>query len=213
MASAVEICNLAMSFLGDSGNIATIAPPDATTAAKMCAIYYPIAKAAMLELHDWSFATKRGLLPQLATEEVYGWKGVYGLPADCMRVIGIQAHTAGLSKHDTWVAAHTYWATEPLDNNTFEVLSGRLYTNVRSPVATYVTSEVSEGAFSPTFVTAFAYYLATEIAGSRVKGEEGQKLSNLLSKQFQLALSVAKTRDANQQRKRIHYTPLWILGR
>ena len=43
MASAVEICNLALSFLGDSGGVATINPPDGTTVSKMCAIFSPIA--------------------------------------------------------------------------------------------------------------------------------------------------------------------------
>ena len=52
-----------------------------------------------------------------------------------------------------------------------------------------------------------------EIAGSRVKGGEGQKLASLLSKQFQVALSTAKTRDANQQRKQVCFTPSWIVRR
>ena len=69
MASAVEICNLALSFLGDTGSIASIDPPESPAQAKMCAIYYPIAKSAMLEMHDWSFATKRQLLAKLSSEE------------------------------------------------------------------------------------------------------------------------------------------------
>lgn len=210
MANAVEICNLAMSFLGDAGSIATINPPDGTTASKMCAIYYPIAKSAMLEMHDWSFATKREALPKLSTDESAGWNGVYDVPADCMRVIRVRPHNRTAAPE--WWTSYPMWFVEPDDAN-FEVLGGKLYTNAVDPVVTYITSEVSEGYFSPTFVTAFAYYLAMEIAGSRVKGEEGQKLSNLLSKQFQVALSVAKTRDANQQRKQVSFTPSWILRR
>ena len=210
MASAVEICNLALSFLGDSGGVATINPPDSTTVSKMCAIYYPIAKSAMLEMHDWSFATKRQLLAKLSTNETAGWRGVYEVPSDCMRVIRVRPHAR--QEMPSWWTDNPLWFVEPNDAN-FEVMGGKLYTNAENPVATYLTSEVSEGYFSPTFATAFAYYLAMEIAGSRVKGEEGQKLASLLSKQFQVALSTAKTRDANQQRKQVCFTPSWIMRR
>ena len=210
MASAVEICNLALSFLGDSGGVATINPPDGTTVSKMCAIYYPIAKSAKLEMHDWSFATKRQLLAKLSTNETAGWRGVYEVPSDCMRVIRVRPHAR--QEMPSWWTDNPLWFVEPNDAN-FEVMGGKLYTNAENPVATYLTSEVSEGYFSPTFATAFAYYLAMEIAGSRVKGEEGQKLASLLSKQFQVALSTAKTRDANQQRKQVCFTPSWIMRR
>lgn len=210
MASAVEICNLAMSFLGDSGSIAAIDPPDNSTASKMCAIYYPIAKSAMLEMHDWSFATKRQLLAKLSAEEPAGWRGIFAVPSDCMRIIRVRPNAR--QEMPSWWTDKATWFMEPNDAN-FEVMSGKLYTNAEDPVATYITSEVSEGYFSPTFVTAFAYYLAMEIAGSRVKGEEGQKLAAMLSKQFQVALSTAKTRDANQQRKQVSFTPSWIMRR
>lgn len=210
MASAVEICNLAMSFLGDAGSIASISPPDSSNAAKICAIYYPIAKSAMLEMHDWSFATKRQLLAKLSSEEPAGWRGVFEVPSDCVRIIRVRPHVR--QELPSWWTHNSMWFMEPNDVN-FEVMGGKLYTNAENPVATYLTSEVSEGYFSPTFVTAFAYYLAMQIAGSRVKGEEGQKLAATISKQFQVALSTAKTRDANQQRKQVTFTPSWITGR
>ena len=210
MASPVEICNLALSFLGDSGSIATINTSDGTAQSSMCATYYPIAKAAMLEMHEWSFATRRKVLAQVDGEDTLGWAGVYALPSDCLRTIRVQAYKDQQANKNIYGQV---WGFETTIDANFERVGERIFTNAPDPVLTYLTSEVTEGHFSPTFVTAFAYYLAMEIAGSRIKGEEGQKLAANLNRSFQQALSIAKTRDANQQRKQVVFTPTWILRR
>lgn len=211
MANAVEICNLALSFLGDSGTVASINPPEATTQARLCAINYPIAKKTMLEVHDWSFATRREFLPRLDDEDGSGWRGVYQLPADALRVIRVKPYgTENPIVRDG--IQYPFFEMNPTDAR-FEVIGRKLYTNADNPIVYYVTSEVSEGLFTPSFVTAFAYCLAQQMAGAKVKGEEGQKLSQLLNKQFVYALSIAKSRDANQQMKRFEFIPKWLAVR
>ena len=59
MASDVEICNLALSHLGDTATVASIDPPEGSAQAEHCARFYPIARDALLEKHDWSWATRR----------------------------------------------------------------------------------------------------------------------------------------------------------
>lgn len=211
MANAVEICNLALSFLGDSATVASINPPEKSTQARMCAIYYPLARTAMLEMHDWSFATRRGILSQLPDEDGSGWRGVYQLPADALRVIRVKPYgTENPIVRDG--VRYPFFEMNPTDAR-FEVLGRKLYTNADNPIAYYITSEVSEGLFTPTFVNAFAYYLATQIAGARVKGKEGQTLAQTIQKQFMVALSIAKSRDANQQMKRTDFIPKWLAVR
>lgn len=210
MASPVEICNLALSFLGDSGSLATIDVPDGSAQSAMCMTYYPIAKAAMLEMYEWSFATRRKVLAMLDGEDTLGWDGVYLMPSDCLRTIRVQAYKDQRANKSVYGQV---WGFEtPIDAN-FERVGDKIFTNAPEPVLTYLTSEVAEGYFSPTFVTALAYYLAMEMAGSRIKGEEGQRLAQNLNRSFQQALSVAKSRDANQQRKQVVFTPNWILRR
>lgn len=207
--SAVAICNLALSFLGDSATVASIDPPEQSTQARMCAIYYPIAKQAMLELFDWSFATEKKSLAKLSEDALPEWQGVYAMPAGCLRIIRIRPSSEHVM-FPNW--RYPIFEIEPPDAD-YELIGRRIYTNAENPVATYITSEVTEGSFSPTFVTAFAYYLAMEIAGARVKGKEGYQYAQNLQKQFQIALSAAKTRDASNQKKRVTFTPIWIQRR
>ena len=211
MANAVEICNLAMSFLGDAASIASVNPPESATQSRMCASYYPIARSAMLEMFDWSFAQKRAFLPRLSDEKGSGWQGVYQLPADSLRVIRVRPYG---TEHPILRDGRLYpFPDSDLPDERFDVMGRKLYTNAENPIAFYITSEVNEGLFSPTFVTAFAYYLASEIAGARIKGKEGQALAQNLQKQFVLALSIAKSRDANQQSKRVSFIPKWLAVR
>lgn len=211
MANAVEICNLALSFLGDRATVASINPPEQTAQAQMCATYYPIARSALLEMHDWSFATKRAILARLDDEDDSGWNGVYQLPSDTMHVIRVKPYgTENPLVRDG--VQYPFFETNPTDCR-FDVLGRKLYTNAENPVAHYVSSEVSEGAFTPTFVTALAYYLAGQIAGARVKGKEGQTVAQTLQKQFMVALSIAKSRDANQQNRRTSFVPKWLAVR
>ena len=76
------------------------------------------------------------------------------------------------------------WFMEPNDAN-FEVMGGKPLHERGKPRGDLRDVGGLGGLLLANLcVTAFAYYLAMEIAGSRVKGEEGQKLSSLLSKQL-----------------------------
>lgn len=208
MANAVEICNMALALLGDSASVASINPPDGSAAARMCSVFYPMCKVAILEMHEWSFALRRGELSKLEDEGVSKWAAAYQRPSDALRVVSIRSSdameiTAGRS------LPRGSFVEEPMDAP-FEVLGRKIYTNAENPIATYITSEVSESDFTPTFVEAFAYYLAGHVAGSRIKGKEGQVLSDDIQKRFLLALSIAKSRDSNQQLKRVGFIPKWL---
>lgn len=209
MADAVSICNLALSYLGDTATVASIDPPEQSTQAQMCAIYYPIARNALLEMHDWSFATYRVQVAKRSEDDTAGWKGVFQMPAGYVRVIKVQDRGWVEGLHFPISNPFDRWDKSP-DGVPFTVAGGKLYTNAEKPIVTYVSSQVTEGAFSPLFVTALGYYLAMEMAGARVKGKEGQALAQNLQKAFQTALSLAKTKDAQQQSKRLDFLPEWL---
>lgn len=214
MADAVTICNQALSYVGDSANMVAIDAKEKSAQAELCNRFYPTAVSTLLDMHDWSFATKRLAVPELPDEEGFGWRKVFQLPSDAIRIIRVREHTGF---HDDYHNSLTYISPvlshllkEGLD---FEIKDAKLYCNAGCALVEYISSNTGVERFSPTFVTALAYYLAQQIVGARVKGEDGQKLSQALFKQFQVALSIAKTRDASQLQKRINFIPSWIKGR
>lgn len=207
MANAVSICNLALSFLGDDASVMSIDPPDGSAQAQLCSTMYPVARARLLEIFDWTFATKRAALAKLAQKETHGWAGVYSLPSDCVRAIRVR--DSGFERCRP--LPHGFPVSDPMRADVRFLVEGRLlYTDAPNPVLTYLSSNVSESTFTPGFVEALAYALASMMAGARVKGKEGQILASDLQKRYVYALSVAKTSDANAQGKRIDFVPAWI---
>ena len=59
MASDVDICNLALSFLGDDANVSSISPPEGSQQSEHCARFYPIARDGLLQMHNWNWASRR----------------------------------------------------------------------------------------------------------------------------------------------------------
>lgn len=59
MASAVDICNLALARLGDSATVASIDPPEGSAQSEHCARFYPLARRQIFEAHNWSFLIRR----------------------------------------------------------------------------------------------------------------------------------------------------------
>ncbi len=112
MTTEVTISNMALSHIGDAAVVTSIDPPDNSTQAQRCAQFYPEARDALLEMHDWNFATKRtypAMLSSPVDATVVGgggavvttttfmpgtqvptpWKYVYQAPTDMIRARAI----------------------------------------------------------------------------------------------------------------------------
>jgi hypothetical protein len=95
--SEVTICNLALSHLGDTAEVTSIKPPDASVQAQLCARFYPMARNALLEMANWGFATRRVTLAEVANPTLDPddscsrgtWRFAYGLPADAVNVLAV----------------------------------------------------------------------------------------------------------------------------
>jgi hypothetical protein len=59
MASETDIVNLSLARLGDEANVASIDPPEESVQAEHAAMFYPIARDAMLEMGDYKFSRRR----------------------------------------------------------------------------------------------------------------------------------------------------------
>lgn len=186
--------------------------PEKSTQAELCSRLYPTAVSALLDMHDWSFATNRKVIPELSDEEGFGWRKVFKLPSDALRIISVKDYGVALTdrRFVRWIGS--FPDHDPVQAD-FEVKDAKLYADVNSAAVEYISSNVDVSRFTPTFVVALSYFLAHQLVGARVKGKEGQTLAQSLYKQFQIALSVAKTKDAAQRQNRIHFVPSWIKAR
>lgn len=214
MASAVSICNLALDRIGDSANIASIDPPEKSAQAQMCSIFYPMSVSACLEMFDWSFATRQVSVAKLANVETGGWQYAFPVPSDSLRIIRIRDYhwqsgriLAGIPATAMQLGTDVRYETGAVGNQHV------FYCDVEHPVVTYISGDTNVAMFSPAFVDALAWHLASALCGARVKGKEGQQLVQLCQRQFVQSLSVARDRDAKQQKKRIDFIPAWLRGR
>jgi hypothetical protein len=88
MASVVDICNLALAHLGDNATIASIDPPEGSAQAEHCQRFYPIARDTLLEMHSWSFSTKRAYGAEV--ENTWSmWEYAYAMPNDASDIIAV----------------------------------------------------------------------------------------------------------------------------
>lgn len=203
MATPVTICNLALSRIGDSATVSSVDPPDGSAQAEACARLYPVALDACLDLHNWSFATRRASLSELAANRVPlgEWKKAYMLPADCKRVIDVKGACGFPS---------------PMKER-FEVIGtdfGRVVlTNADEAHVRYVCGEPKSGQFTGLFTDALAWLLASYLAGETIRGDSAFAYAQKCQQQFLQALSLAMKQDAREVHAPRKYVAPWIARR
>lgn len=188
MASAVDICNMALGHLGDQAIVSSINPPDQSVQAGLCATFYPIARDAVLERHPWSFATKRALLQAVANaDQPTSWEYSYALPAQCLVPLKV------LPEEYTSDQQSLPFAVETLSTGDKVV-----YCNYKAPTMLFIAAVTDTTKFSMLFVVALSRLLASFLAGSRIKGTTGIKLSQAQLEFYEkVALPQARIADSN----------------
>ena len=201
MASEVDICNLALARLGDNATVASIDPPEGSAQAEHCARFYPVARDALLEMHDWKFATRRASLAQLDTE-TWNWAFAYAKPSNALKLLAVLPASAS-SDDDT-----QEYEAETDSNGAPIILTDQEDASLR-----YIAHVMDTTVFSPLFVDALSWLLASHLAGPVLKGDAGAAMAKTCLQSFLLALSNAKVSDANQRKVRPEHKPDWIAGR
>lgn len=203
MSSEVEICNLALSHLGDSATVASISPAEGSPQAQRCAVFYPIARDALLTL-PWTFNTRRGALEELTVNEWPAWDYCYGKPNNCLKIHGITEENGVLNdpaEVDQYVLQINSSGTEVI------------YTNLANAWATYSVQITDTQRFTPPFVMALSYQLAGMLAGPLLKGQVGVQTAQQMIRMAEYWKGQASLADANQQNYPIEHQPSWISGR
>jgi hypothetical protein len=204
MASDVQICNVALSLVGADAIVSSIDPPDGSAEAGHCARFYAIARLAMIELGDWSFAKTRTNLA-LVTNVSNVWQFAYQRPADCIkakRILRPYSSTNGLSLSDPLGALYPqvpsyFTAVDESSGAPFEIDGDVIRTNEQDAVLIYSRDVIDTTKFTSSFVLAFGYMLASYIAGPIVKGVPGINLGKALRDEATVMASASGASDAN----------------
>ena len=208
MASEVELCNIALSRLGDVANVTSIDPPDGSIQAEYCKTFYPIARDTAQAKHHWSFCTRR-MNPPLVTFPFNQWAYAYAAPAGMIDVISIMDTNAG---SDFGIAegatAPQPFSVESLDDGTQVILTDQPDALLRYTVRVTDTSK-----FTALFNDAVTWLIASYVAGPLLKGDVGATAAQSCFKSFDIMLRNAIARDSQNQRRDVKHTPGWIKGR
>ena len=201
MSSAVDICNLALSHLGDEATVSSINPPEGSAQAEKCARYYPIARDSLLERFAWTFATTRAVLAPL-TATVGTWAYCYALPSDALRVLTV------LAPGEAETSLGQSFDTEALPSGQRVIA-----THQSEATARYVRRVTDTTRFSALFADALSWWLAGYLAGPLLKGEAGRKAAKDL-RVFALTMSGnAADADGSQSDVVATHVPAWLAAR
>jgi len=148
MISSVDICNLALTKLGQD---TIVALTQESETARRCNILYDRVRDQVLREHTWSFATKIEALAELANESVLGWEYLYLMPSNCLRVIKVY------DEGDT--DTNNYDKLLSPDTNTHVIA-----TNLYQAYMKYIKKIEDPNLFDTLFINAFVAKLAAELS-------------------------------------------------
>lgn len=226
MASDVDICNEALSHLGDSATVSSINPPEGSAQAEHCARFYPTALASLLELHQWGFANRRAVLAEVANPSTT-WAYAYSQPSDVVSLLSILASDAAddysAPNRDSAQEFSTPYTLSPNiggnytpQNYSTEIDSSGgliILTNQVNAVLRYTAMVADPTKFSPTFREALAWMLASKLAGPVLKGDAGRKAALECMKAAMNWVGIAKDADASSRKVMpAHHVP-WMNAR
>jgi hypothetical protein len=141
MASVVDICNRALSKIGEKPISALT---DSNPRAVACNLWYEGVRDSLLRENpgNWNFAVTRATLAQSETTPTFGWDYQYALPTACLRVISLY---------------------ESDRNGDWEVENGYLVTDWTTANIIYVTQVTDTTLFDPLFIDCVVCRLAMEM--------------------------------------------------
>lgn len=220
MSSEINICNLALSHLGDISNVTSINPPEGSAQSVLCSRFYPIARDMLLEMHDWSFASKKINL----AKKVNGnnqWLYAYAVPSDMMMARAIidpnvaNDYSTDVLMNDSYsvpVFAGVYAPQEfslELDSSGIKTI----YTNTDNAVLRYQARVDDPNQFSALFINSLSWHLASMLAGPIIKGDQGQAEGKRCAQMMATFLLQAQNTDTNQRKIKPDHVVAWTTGR
>ena len=141
MASQIDICNLALSWIGGK-KIADLA--ENSVEAQLVSTNYPMSRDAVLAARMWTFATKQASPTPTAGTPPVPWTFMYQIPTDCLRVFRV---VDGQLYKILWIRQGQY-----------------ILCDSSAIVMTYVSQVLDTTLYSPGLVQALAARMAADLA-------------------------------------------------
>lgn len=206
--TALDVCNTALSQIGESTVVTSISPSDGSAQADLCQRFYNPAVEELLMMHSWSFATKRTTLTENATSDVDEWAHSYQVPADLGRVLQV----LGPDTPDDVIDSAT---REPPAHTIEQSSTGdlALYTNVEDAVLRYATFVYDANKYPSLFVSSLGWLLASKLAGALIKGDQGASEAKRCLQMAQWYVAKAAALDGTQRNKKPTHSVPWISQR
>lgn len=226
MASAVDICNLALAHLGDPATLSSLDPPEGSAQAQHCHTFYPIARDSLLEMHYWNFSVRRATLASL-TASWPMWEYAYALPNNVVNILAVlppdvaDDYSVKFVPTDAPLFAHNYspmvqtgrYVPQPYTVETQADGSGILYTNQPNAVLRYTQHVEDSNQFSPLFTLCLSWHLASMLAGPIIKGETGAAEAKRCANMMAMYLKEAQESDSQQRSIKPEHVVPWTAGR
>lgn len=186
-----DICNLALSYLGNQGILSI---NDNTQTARLCKTHYEHCRRIVLRSYTWGFAKKVEQLAQV-DEKVAGWGYVYAYPQKCLGIRFIFPEELARVKS----AKRSEFETVCLSDDTQGIA-----TDVQNAWCEYTYDLTNAERFSEEFIEALARLLASHMAIELTGNTNIQDNNYQL---YQAALNLAKLAVAQE----VQQKPRWPL--
>lgn len=220
---AVDICNLALSHIGQGGITSLDPEDDSSTTAALCAQFYPVARDALLEMRNWSFALRRVDLTgkQLEASTSTAWDYAYGLPSDLLKALAVlppgasddyavavpqavpQADSTGAIVTEPVMATPVPRQFQLEDDGHGSRI---LLTDQDEAILRYVARVVDTHEFPALFRTAVSWKLASLLAGPIIKKEQGAAEAERCLRQMAYYLAESSNQDVTQRQIKVQRT-------
>jgi len=181
MASAVDICNLALGHIGNKAEVTAIVPPDGSAEAAQCGKFYPIARDECLSEFDWGFAKRRQVLAQISGTAPSGWEYWYTVPNPYL----VSRHLV-VEEYDTPVQ----FSTESHETHGTIILA-----NTNNAELWYTAIITDTTKYPPLFIHALSWLLASYLSLPLTRDP---KIKEISVQQYNANMGKAKAIDASQ---------------
>lgn len=151
-ASIVSICNLALMRLGQTLTIQSL--EDNSKAGRACKALYELTRNYVLEDLKPAFARRRDVLAELDDERT-NWTFTFDLPADFLCALRIEQTATRTPRQDQKIP----FSLELNDDGDGLLLC----CDVEEPELVYIAKVETVGLFTPGFIDALAWRLASEL--------------------------------------------------
>lgn len=177
MVTQTDICNFALSKIGNSKKTVNIDQP-VTAEDKACALWYDNTRQVALRTGLFNFSVKRAILAlPVENTPAFGWSYQYKLPQDCLKLLGIGS---------------------PGDDYDYDVEGGYILTDYnfegKLPIR-YIRDVKDPNEYDALFIKYFSTLLAVELASDVNKNSE---LRNLMEELSSMYKQMAQTASSNE---------------